>query len=819
MTIKRASFYRTALAGTACLLMHAPATIAQTTAQDGETARQSAGLEEILVTATRRVTALQSTPVSVTAVSAADLDAMVPENIGDVAYLVPNFTAAKVTGFNAASFSIRGVGQTDIIVYSEPQVGVIVDDFVVPHVQSQLLEPFDIERIEVLRGPQGTLFGKNTTAGAVRVVTKRPELDEFGIEGALKFARFNDLEGRLALNIPLVKNTLGFRFAGIYQSSDGFYRNGAAFGPVVSFDPNSPLNGLTGQGDNRRIGGADVFSGRAKLLWKPNDDLSVLLQYENLRDNSDSVPAFNDSPDSFLFGGVLGFNTPQSNALEPSNPLKRSALTNRDDQLLNMSKGHQVDIDGVHLSVEYQAGALTFNSVTGYRDQRSSLPSTFTGEVGPVSLFDANRSDSRETFQQEIRVSSNFEGPVQFVAGGFYQNESIDFCVMQVLGFLDVLGTPLPFGTFNNNPQILCNAQSSDSWAVFGDVTWEVTDKLTVSGGVRGTFDSKDWTGRNQVFVQALPAGGFDPDFTADVLGRILDGADFERFPNGVVTSSKNWEKATWRLSTSYQFTPDVFSFFTYSRGFRAGAFNDQTGTSGLAISPAQAAAVDPETVDSFELGIKSELFDRQLRVNVTGFYQQFDDAQRSIVATIVNQFGEQFQETRFFNAATINVKGIELETTWTPIENLFITGVVGWLDGGFGSFEADTDFDGTPDIDFSDRPLNRAPEWQATVAVAYTHPVLAGNLTWNGSFNYEAKSINIFSDLSRDFDSILNARELLNFNLTYRDAEDRYFIRAFAKNLLNDRYRVSGQPVANLFTFSQFGQPITGGIEIGFSY
>lgn len=819
MDTKRASIYRTALlAGTAGLLLHMPGALAQT-AGDAEASRAMGGLEEILVTATRRVTSLQRTPISVTAISTEALDAMVPENIGDVAYMVPNFTAAKVTGFNAASFSIRGVGQSDIIVYSEPQVGVIVDDFVVSHVQSQLLEPFDIERIEVLRGPQGTLFGKNTTAGAVRVVTKRPDLEEFGIDAALKFARFNDVEAKLAFNAPIVKDVLAFRFAGIYQTSDGYYRNGAAFGPLTPFDPNSPFAGATGQGDGQRAGGANVFSGRAKLMWQPNPDLNILLQYENMRDRADSPPAINDSPDSFLFGGVLGFNTPQSRALESSNPLKNVALTNRDDFLLDMSRGHRVDIDGVHLSIEYKTGNLTWNSVTGYRDQRSSLPNTYTGEVGPVSLFDANRSDTRETFQQEIRVASDFEGPVNFVFGGFYQNEKVDFCVMQVLGFLDILGVPLPFGTFNDNPQILCNAQDAESWAVFTDLTWEVTDKLTLSGGARGTFDSKDWIGRNQVFVQALPASGFDPAFTAEALGRILDAADFERFPNGVATSSKNWQRATWRFSASYQMTDDLFTYFTYGRGFRAGAFNDQVGTTGAPILPEQAAPVNPETVDSFEVGLKADMFDQRLRANITGFYLQFDDAQRGLVATVTNEFGEQFQETRFFNAATINVKGIELETTWTPVDNLFITGVVGWLDGKFGQFQADTDFDGTIDVDFSDRQLNRAPEWQATINVAYTHPAASGNLTWNASFNYEARSINILSDLNPDFDSILDARELLNFNITYRDENDRYFIRAFGKNLLNDRYRDSGQPVANLFTFATFGQPITGGIEIGFSY
>ena len=275
------------------------------------------GLEEVIVSATRRAeTDLQTTPVSVSAIGADEFDKMFAQDIGEVALFVPNFSAATVTGFNAASFAMRGAAETDIIVYFDPKVGVILDDFVVPHVQTQLLEPFDIEAIEVLRGPQGTLFGKNTTAGAVVVRTRRPDLTETTFDGGIQYASFNDLKLRAAVNVPL-SDTLGFRFAAINQTSDGFYQNGKVDTPTNAFGgalgDALAADGTTVAGDGRDLGGKDVFSGRAKLLWAPNDRFNVLGQFEIIRDSSDPVPVVNDTPAAagqlatlFGFPGVSG---------------------------------------------------------------------------------------------------------------------------------------------------------------------------------------------------------------------------------------------------------------------------------------------------------------------------------------------------------------------------------------------------------------------------------------------------------------------------------------------------------------------------------
>ncbi len=192
---------------------------------------------EVTVTATRRETSLQETPIAVTALSSAAIAAANPHDLGDLAKFAPGFSAARLTAFNAASFAIRGVGQTDIIVYQEAPVSVVVDDFVLPSTQTQLLDTFDLERVEILRGPQGTTFGKNTTGGAVNITTKRPSLTDSSAQVQLEAGSFGRKEGKLAFNVPVVDGKFGIRFSGKYTKSDGYYRNGATWGPIVTFVP------------------------------------------------------------------------------------------------------------------------------------------------------------------------------------------------------------------------------------------------------------------------------------------------------------------------------------------------------------------------------------------------------------------------------------------------------------------------------------------------------------------------------------------------------------------------------------------------------
>ncbi|WP_380875998.1 TonB-dependent receptor [Sphingomonas sp. DBB INV C78] len=781
----------------------------------------SGGLADIVVTATRRESDLQRTAIAVSAVDQQLIQQSSPRDIGDLAVFVPNFSAATITGFNAASFSIRGVGQNSIIVYFEPPVAVLVDDFVMPSVQTQLLDTFDISQVEVLRGPQGTLFGKNTTGGAVTVRTKRPELGVIGAEARGQFGSFGTAILQGAVNVP-IGDTLAFRGVIGHEGSDGYYRNGACYGPVGAFAP-SKFAGRTGCGDGGKLGGKDVWNGRAKLLWEPSDSFDALLQYEILRDRSDSIPTVNETPDSpaFLFD-TLGVGAPNP---ANSDPVKNAGITNRSDALIKMGQGQIVNVDGIYLNMNYDAGFGTFTSVTGYRDQRSRLPNTYTGQApvaadGEVlSLFDANRSDDRETFQQEIRFASDFDGPFNFVGGGFYQHDKTSFCVAQVLGFLDLTGGPLPFGPWNQNPYILCNAQKAKSTAAFVEGTYDITPELKLTVGGRYTWENKTWYGRQQVFIAQLN-GGFDPTISID---DAIDANVFD-FPAGVIKIKDKADEPTWRISLSYQATQDTFLYATYSRGFKAGGFNDQIGgfhpfvnadgSDDNAAFADAATATKPEKADSFEAGVKTELFDRRLRFNLTGFYVEYSDLQKQIVVPITVG-GQPNQVTRFFNAAKATVKGIEAELTAVPIDGLTLRGVLGYQDGKYDEYV-------TPipaGYDLASAPLDRCPEWQWTIDATYAVPIGDYKLVFNGNANYVDRNLFTQSITSPDENTYLNARTLLNASITLAEAEDRYYVRAVGRNLTDERYRTASQVVGGLWANSQYGQPRYYGVELGLKF
>ena len=781
-------------------------------------AQDRPALEEVMVTATRRSeTDIQTTAVSVSAITSNDIERMTPRDLGDIASMVPNFSAAKPAGFNAASFAMRGVGQTSIIVYQDPQVGVTVDDFVIPNIQTQLLEMFDIAQIEVLRGPQGTLFGKNTTGGVINVKTRRPEFDSNSLEVQGKVENFGRFETRVAANLA-VSDTFALRAAGMYMESDGFYRNNAEYGPVTAFDPTHPSLGTTGKGDGSKQGGDDVISGRIKALWEPNENFSALLQYEIIRDNGDSPPVVNGTPaDAPVVFNALGLTNDGG-----SDPYKRAGITLRDDLLMNMSDGHQVDVDGYYLNLDWTVGDYTISSVTGLREQESQLPSTYTGEVGPVSLFDANRLDDRETFQQEVRIASDFAGPFNFVAGGFYQEDETTFCVVQVLGFLDLLGVGTQaFGDptwWNNNPQVLCNAQDAENWALFVDGSYDIDEKWTVSGGFRYTNEEKSWIGRNQVFFQQL-TGGFDPNLTWRDFGSGLDAANFNTYSTGVFEDSETWKEPTWRVTVSHTFSDDLFAYFNYSRGFKSGAYNDQTGTSGSPITARSAAPTDPEIADSLELGFKGDFMDNQLRVNLATFYVEYSDAQRDLVAQFSNPFGGNFQETRFFNAADMTSYGLEAEVSAALTDRLTVRGNLGYLNSEYDEFVADTDFDGVTDVDLSDEDVNRAPEWQWSVDAIYTHNFLQGDLSWVANVAYEDEAIFVYSQVGPEYHGKTDDRTLLNASVTYTDASEKFFLRLYGRNLTDETYRIGELPVADLWTMTYYGQPRTYGLEVGMTF
>lgn len=788
-------------------------------------AQEGAKLEEVLVTATRRAeTDVQTTPVAVTAITNAEVDRLIPTDLGDVLVYAPNVINGKQPGFNSANFAIRGVGQNGIILYFENQVGVIVDDMVIPHIQTANIDMLDIQSVEILRGPQGTLFGKNTTGGVVNVKTNRPEIGENTLSIRGQAAEFGRVEGRAVGNIAL-GDTMAFRAAVLRAKSDGYYQNGATYGPVADFGVNYPLAGTSGAGDGSDIGGSDVLSGRFKFRWQPSDDLDINFAYEMVRDRGDTPPSVNETPDGAYVFNLLGFSRDVG-----GDRVNYAGVSNREDVLLNMgSKGHEIDVDGMYFNLDWDFNSnYSLSLFGGRRETDSWLANTYTGEVGPVSLFDATRQDERETTQLEARISSDLSGPFNFVAGAFYQKDDTVFSVSQVLGFVDMtLDSGALFGDplfFNNNPQVLSNSQEAEAMAFYVDGTYDITDKLTLGAGLRYTEEEKSWTGRNQVFIQALN-GGFDPNFTWRELGEPLAAADFAKYPTGVVRDSQTWNEPTWRVTLGYEASDMTYFYGTYSRGFKSGGYNDQTGTGGNPIEPIQARPTDPETADSFEIGMRSEWFDNQLRLNLTGFYVTYDDSQQQLLAEIeADRDGDginesTFQETRFFNAAQIEVYGLELETVWQVTDAFRVQGSMGLLESEFTEFQADTNFDGTIDTVLDGNPVARAPDMTYNLDFLYEQRMLGGAFDWNLNVNYVDEATYAYTSLPDTPDGITDERTLLNAAVTYRPDNGSWWVRAFGKNLTDEEYRLGELPVANLWVMSYYGQPVTVGIEGGLDF
>ncbi|QQN75126.1 TonB-dependent receptor [Croceicoccus sp. YJ47] len=780
------------------------------------TVTTSGGLGEILVTATRRSTDLQATPVAVSAVDSQLIDQAAPRDVGDLAAFVPNFSAATIANFNAASFAMRGVGQTSIIVYFEPPVAVLVDDFVVPSVQTQLLDTFDVEQVEVLRGPQGTLFGKNTTGGVVTVRTKRPELGFIGAEVRGEYGDFGTTRLQGAVNVP-IGDVAALRLVGGYEQSDGYYKNGACYGPVTGFVPNK-FQGQEGCLNGESLGGKDVWQARAKLLVEPTTRLSALFQYEWIRDRSDVVPSVNVNylyeGDTPLLTDLLGLTDPNA---QDTDPLDRAAYTDRFVNTVELRNGQRISVDGVYGNIDYDFDFGTLTSVSGYRFQRSRIPNSYAGAtaVAPdgtrLSFFDASRDDDRKTYQQEIRFASDLGGAFDFVAGGFYQKDKIDFCVSQLLGFLDLTSGPLPFGNWNSTPYILCNAQNATSKALFAEGTFEVTDRLSLTVGGRYTWEDKTWRGRQQTFIPAF-GGGFDPAITID---EALDASVYD-YPAGVVTVDASAREPTYRASLSYEANPDLFFYGTYSHGFKGGGFNDQIGGfaafgDDLDAFRTAARATEPEKADSFEAGVKSEFLNNRLRFNLTGFYVKYDDLQKQLnVPIVVN--GQPNQVTVFVNAASAEVKGLEMEASASPFDGLTLRAVAGYQDGEYKEYDAPN-----AGYDLSTAPLDRAPKWQWTLDGTYNMAVGASHdLTFNASAAYTGRNLNTQAIDDPLGNTFLDARTLVNASITFAEFDERYFIRLIGRNLTDERYRVGIQNVAGLWVNAQYGPPRYFGVQVG---
>ena len=713
-------------------------------------------VEEIVVTAERRETNLQKTPIAITALTAANIEAQGIRNVNDLAASVPNLTTTTgPQGSADANFFVRGVGQFDFIATNDPGVGVYVDGVYLGRTVGALLDAGDIGRVEVLRGPQGTLFGRNTLGGAVSVTSIAPVIGEFSGRGRISVGSRDRFDADGGVNIGL-GDTAAARVYAFTRSQDGFAYN--------------PVSGQT-------FGATQRWGAKAQLLWKPTSDLSVSINGDYTKDKSNPAP-------SVLIGIV------------PLPFFPAAALTQVQDRNnfyrvfeSNSPKSFN-EIYGVSGIISYNWGPRTLKSITSYRELNAVSTSDPDGTT--FRLYDQFSPTKQHQFSQELQLSGRTpDGKFEYLLGGYYFNEKVS----QTLFLCFAPITPLPSAPFNAcNTWNQGNVQETNSYAAFGQARYHVTPELSFTLGGRYTNeDKKDVSTQAFDFRPAgfSPAPGVVlPGFLAPIVTDLPGKVQFDRF--------------TPKLGVEYQATPRILLFADYSEGFRSGGFNGR-----LIVAQPTIPTYRPDTTKSGEIGVKADLFDRKLRLNATGFYTLYKDIQQTISVPVI-----QFQVA---NAGEAELYGFEAEATIVPVDRLRINASVGYSHSKFQNVPINVGPINGNKLPFSPEvTFNIGAEYGLTIGGFKATPRV--DYRYQSRTYFTAFNNNFGPGTNDGIGEQQGPLGLLSARLTLSDARDRFSVAVFGDNITDEQYYTFGQNAlgAQGVSYNYLGRPAEWGITFG---
>ena len=744
-------------------------------------------VEEVVVTSRRRNETVQSTPLSVTAISPSQLKAAGAPDIRDLAGRAPDLVIDPVNaGPSAAAISIRGISFEDIEKSFDPAVGVLIDDVYIGTNTGQLTDTFDLQAVEVLRGPQGTLFGRNTIGGVVRIQRTRPT-GQLGGDFDLVYGDYGRLEGHAVLNLPKVADQLSTKLFFSSREVDGFYHN-------VTLNKDTPKT------DVKRFG--------ATFLWQPNAKLDANLTIEHAieRSQTDQAPlssaAFGDS--ICLPLQLFGFTGYQpAPAAECSRTINGKDLYTTYSNKLGVANN---DEDDITLQVGYDLGNdLKLTSVTAYRRNKEHVTQDF--DSTSINFFDTVRDQTYDQFSQELRLSGKYGKTVDYVLGAYYFDSSYDLHQLTNYGVdlgVLILSAPISF-----QGQQFAHHESK-SYAAFGDVNWAFMDRWRLTVGGRYTSDEKSLNNHY--------AGSFTSH------------------------ASKSWSEFTPKASIDYKPTDESLLYASYSRGFRSGGYNGRSATLTSSTTP-----YNPETVDAYEIGAKTEWFDRRLTVNVAYFDTEYQNKQEEVVSK-TPPGSPNPQETLVSNAASAKIKGAELDLQARPTAALTLRGTLGVIDAKYDNFKAqDATYGASLGLvdDLSGLTLRRAPRATGGAGFDYKVELPFGRVTWTTDYRYLAAhetSISrapgtgiwtcppgavtsagcTFAKAVNDPRAHAVATNIIDMSISIDHdvpAGGQLRLTAFVRNLTDERGLAGALPVAGLFTFGTGRPPKTVGVQIGYRF
>jgi iron complex outermembrane receptor protein len=722
------------------------------------TAQATGQLEEIIVTARKRQENLQDVGLSVSAMSKTELSRTFARDIKDLANMAPNMIiddAAQTPGGNAAIY-IRGIGVAESEKNFDPAVGVVVDGMFIGANSGSLLRAIDLESVEVLRGPQGTLFGRNTIGGIIKVNRTRPT-GELSAKIRAGYGDYDTYYGDAIVNFGVSENFAVKLSAGKNDQREGYYTN-------------------TNDGSDN--GQVDYQSYGINLLFTPTDVLEFEYTYQNEETDQYMPPLLNTSQEDTLFCAQYGFcaesvSTPSSGDRYKVNTLgfRPTTASSSPDGIVTSPIADLIP-DDLEATFDTESHIfetrwdindnLTLDYIYGSFETEETMISNWTSE--PLMLFGTSRPAEYEQESHELRFTYDAGGAFNFVVGGYYWESEYESRLRSWIAFA-VPDTVLDI------PQT--TQQFTDSKALFFEGDYRINDAWIVTLGGRYTHDEKE-------------------------------SRQFKNVSTGPKHPKDEWKEFTPKVGVRYQATEDAMLYATYSGGFRSGGFNSRIDSLESARQP-----YDPETVDNIELGFKSEWMDSRVRFNGAIFRMDYADKQEELQ---LPSDGATGQKTVLFNASDATIQGIELEFQAYVSDGLSVRGNLGYLDSVYEDFS----YVGLGGVvkDLSGLDFRRAPEWNGTLDATYEWPVGNGQAWIRGAYHFLGEH---FIDQSNAPEFANEDQHLIDLSINY--TVNSFQVSLYGRNLSEEDGYSGGFDVSGLFGFANTRAPRTWGLEVMYTF
>jgi iron complex outermembrane recepter protein len=724
-------------------------------------AEEAAPEGDIIVTANRTESLASKTPVSLTAISGEGLREAGITNPTALAEQVPSLSIDRVNG--GIQLTIRGVTSTDTTEKGDPSAAFLLDGVYIARPQTQEVSFFDVSRVEVLRGPQGTLYGRNTTAGLVNVITNRPSTDALSGSVDVGYGNFGAWQATGVINAPLGENA-AIRAAVNYDRRDNYLVAGPLFtGKHNPFKEN--------------------LSGRVSALFKwDSGDVIIRGDYSDIGGNPfDLLPL-----QRFFAPGVADVDPVYVGG----------SLSSRDARYLNAPIAWDLSRNnkswGIGGELNQELGGLVLSYVGSYRKSTRDESDARISRDG-VNAFRVLWDASYRQQSHELRLATNGDGPLTAQVGAYYFKEDSDIVLKLNLG-----ANPGATGEVGTTLGFFQSPTKAKTYAFFGQATYSLTDAFRATAGVRYSHDDKSRVGFNanctNMFFNCAPAAGALPNNNAQV----------------------TFAKTTWRLGFDYDVAPGSLLYATVSTGYKSGGFNDgcaigSTGA-GCAVAPS-VFFYSPETLTSYEAGVKARFLDNAVRLNASVFHYDYSNLQLTQALTPCPATPTVLTSSCSVttNAAKAKVDGAELEGVITPSDNDRFDFTVAYLNARYDDFPVNAT------RNLAGRALDRSPKWAFTAGYQHTFPIGEGEIV-AGIRTRVSDDYNLLAIGTRNFYRQPGFTKT-DATITYNAADKRFYVQGFVKNIENAIVvtTVAGPP--SVRSTAQISDPRTFGVRAGFKF